>query len=55
LNVYRKLEDLSRQGEAINAISVKMRESKGKVNGKKDKARIGKVARTPRVLARLDT
>jgi hypothetical protein len=31
-----------------------MREKKEKVKGKKDKARIGKAARIPRVLARLD-
>jgi hypothetical protein len=31
-----------------------MREKKGKVKGKKDKVRIGKAARTSRVLARLD-
>jgi hypothetical protein len=39
-----------RQGDAI---SVKNEREKGKVKGKKDKARIGKAARTPGVLARL--
>jgi hypothetical protein len=41
----------ARQGSAI---SVKKREKGGKIKGTKDKARIGKAARTPRVLARLD-
>jgi hypothetical protein len=39
-----------KQGDAI---SVKNERKKGKVKGKKDKARISKVARTPKVLARL--
>jgi hypothetical protein len=39
-----------RQGDAI---SVKNEREKGKVKEKKDKARIGKAARTPGVLARL--
>jgi hypothetical protein len=39
-----------RQGDAI---SVKNAREKGKIKGKKDKARIGKAARTPGVLARL--
>ncbi len=40
----------ARQG---NAISVKNEREEGKVKEKKDKARIGKAARTPGVLARL--
>jgi hypothetical protein len=37
-----------------DAISVKNERKGRKIKGKKDKARIGKAARTPRVLARLD-
>jgi hypothetical protein len=40
-----------RQGDAI---SVKNERKRGKIKGKKDKARIGKAAKTPRILARLD-
>jgi hypothetical protein len=37
-----------------DAISVKNERKGGKIKGKKDKARIGKAARAPKVLARLD-
>jgi hypothetical protein len=45
----------SRLGEARRHHISENERKKGKVKGKKDKAKIGKAARMPRVLARLDT